>query len=100
LAIYDLYRVALPPYSDACYAVEAQIACDYPEDHLLKIFWPGLAEYAPDACQFLKNFTLTNSDQIQMMAKIQIDKQTVDQVVKLWIEQNQPLWRTWIPVSQ
>ncbi len=97
LGIYDLYRVALPPYSEDCYAVEAQIACDFPEDRLLKIFWPGLAEYAPDAYQFLKRFTLTNNDQIQMMAQVQADHATVDQVVQQWIEENQAVWQAWLP---
>ena len=43
---YDLTNVALPPYSDTCWARAASggIDCDYPTDYLFKIVWPGLAD--------------------------------------------------------
>jgi glycine betaine/proline transport system substrate-binding protein len=96
-ALYDLFEVQLPPYSDECYADQAAIDCAYPSDPFHKVFWPGLAEYAPEAYQFLKNFNYTTMDQIQIMALVEIDKKTVDEAARTWIEKNEAIWKPWVP---
>ncbi len=99
-ALYDLYRINLPPFTEGCNAVVAEIACDFPEDHLMKIFSLDLATYAPEVHQFLKNFTLTNSDQITMMATVKLDKQSIDQVAQAWVDNNESVWKAWIPAAE
>ena len=44
----------LPEYSAECYADPAAIACDYPEDVLLKVASAKLEEKAPDVLAFLE----------------------------------------------
>ncbi len=96
---YDLVRVELPPYSDECYAKASTggVDCDYPEDPLYKIFWSGFKDYAPEAYQFLKNFNYTSLDQITMLAMMELDEKSVEETARTWIEDNESVWRTWIP---
>lgn len=98
-AKYDLTRVELPAYSDDCYA-EADsggVDCDYPGDELFKIFWSGLAEAAPDAHQLLANMQYTTDAQIEMIAAVEIDGQSVEEAAQAWVDANEDLWRTWLP---
>ncbi len=98
-AKYDLTRVALPEYSDECYA-EADsggVACDYPGDDLFKIFWSGLAEAAPDAHTLLSNMNYSTEDQIEMIAAVEIDGQSVEDAAQAWVDANEDVWRTWLP---
>ncbi|OQY43348.1 MAG: hypothetical protein B6242_14840 [Anaerolineaceae bacterium 4572_78] len=98
-AKFSLTPVKLPPYSDECYAKfdTGGVDCEYPTDALLKALWPGLKDYAPDAYGFLKNFGFTNEDQISMMASVEMEGKTVEQSVRIWMEQNEVTWQAWIP---
>lgn len=98
-AKYDLTRVALPEYSDECYA-EADsggVACDYPGDDLFKIFWSGLAEAAPDVHTLLSNMNYSTEDQIEMIAAVEIDGQSVEDAAQAWLDANEDVWRAWLP---
>ncbi|MBV7333788.1 ABC transporter substrate-binding protein [Chloroflexi bacterium TSY] len=98
-AKYDLVNVALPEYSDECWAgsEEGGVNCDYPEDILLKIGYPGLAEEAPEAHQFLKNMQLTNEAQIEMIFAIDDMGQSAEEAAQAWVEANEEVWSTWLP---
>ena len=98
-AQYDLIEVRLPPYSPECYARQATggVDCDYPAEQLFKIFWPGLREYAPEAYEFLQNFYYTNSDQIEMLAPVEIDGLTVEEAARAWIQNHPGLAQAWLP---
>ncbi|MCB0128283.1 MAG: ABC transporter substrate-binding protein, partial [Caldilineaceae bacterium] len=98
-AKYDLTRVALPDYSDECYA-EAEsggVDCDYPPDNLFKIFWPGLKDAAPDAYTLLKNMQYSTEDQIAMIAAVELDNQSVEEAAHAWLDANAAVWQAWLP---
>jgi glycine betaine/proline transport system substrate-binding protein len=99
-AKFDLTRIELPAVTDECLDAQANnpeaVDCDYPEDVLLKIVWPGLAEEAPEAYQFLQNFNYTNDDQVFMLGKID-EGMSVDEAAQAWIDENEDVWRAWIP---
>lgn len=99
-AKFDLTRVELPPVTDECLDAQANnpeaVDCDYPEDVLLKIAWPGLEELAPDAYQFILNFNYTNDDQVFMLGEID-EGMSVEEAAQAWIDENQDVWREWIP---
>ena len=98
LAKYDLTAVALPPYTDACYAnAPTGVACDYPADHLFKILWPGLKTANPRVHQFLQSFTLTTADQIQMLGDVDNHGLSVQQAAQAWVDANKSTWQAWIP---
>lgn len=101
-AEYELTQVALPEYTDECYAgVEdgntEDIACDYPADELFKIFWAGLEKAYPDVFAFLSAMNYTTEDQIAMIAAVELDGLTVEEAAEAWIEDNEDVWRAWLP---
>jgi glycine betaine/proline transport system substrate-binding protein len=98
-AKYDLTEVALPPYSEECYAQAASdgIDCDYPPDELLKVFWGGLAEAAPEAYTLLKNMNYTTEDQIGMIAAVELDGKSVEDAAREWLDANEATWQAWLP---
>ncbi|MCA9969990.1 MAG: hypothetical protein KC425_07240 [Anaerolineales bacterium] len=93
---YDLVQVTLPPYSDACYADEAAIACAYPQDELLKIFNPELAERAPDVHAFLSNMNYGNAAQIEMLAMLN-EGMSAAEAAQAWLDGHEDVWRSWLP---
>ena len=100
-AKHPLTEVALPPYSEECYAKAETggIDCDYPPDNLLKIVWAELDTEAPEAYEFLKNFTLTNDDQIAMLGAVEVDGQSVEEAAQAWVDANESTWRAWLPAQ-
>lgn len=101
-AEYELTEVELPEYTDECYegADEGEtenIACDYPEDVLFKIFWEDLAEEAPEVFEFLSNMAYTTEDQISMIAAVELDGLTPEEAAAQWVEENEEIWQAWLP---
>jgi glycine betaine/proline transport system substrate-binding protein len=98
-AKYELAEVALPPYSEECYATAASdgIDCDYPPDELFKVFWSGLAEAAPDAYALLKNMSYSTDDQIGMIAAVELDGLSVEDAARAWLDANTATWQAWLP---
>ncbi|RPJ01189.1 MAG: glycine/betaine ABC transporter substrate-binding protein [Chloroflexi bacterium] len=101
-AEYDLTEVMLPEYTDVCYEGVAEgnvedIACDYPADELFKIFWAGLEEAYPDVFTFLSNMNYTTDDQISMVAAVDLDGLTPEEAAEAWVEENEDVWREWLP---
>lgn len=98
-AVYDLSPVALPKYADSCYeqANTGGVACDYPTDELFKIFWVDFKNYAPDAYTLLRKFSYTTEDQIGMLATVQLDKKSIDEAARQWIDEHEQVWQTWLP---
>ena len=98
-AQYDLTQVELPPYSDECYAKipEGGVDCAYPSDDLYKNASAQLAEKAPEAYEFLKNFNYTTQDQIQMIAAVELDGKSPEEAARAWVDANQDTWQAWLP---
>jgi glycine betaine/proline transport system substrate-binding protein len=96
LSAFDLTRIQLPPYTDECYAAGlANIACDYPVDHLFKITSLSLAKDVPRAHALLTKLAYSTGEQIALM-KLVDNGQTVDDAVQSWVTANQSTWQTWL----
>ena len=93
---YDLVEVELPPYTEECYADPAQVACAYPEDVLMKVAFAGLAEKDAAVANFLSRFTMTNEDQLPLLAPVEIDGEDAADVAARWVEENQDKWSVWL----
>lgn len=95
---YNLTEVSLPVHSDACYAQASSggIDCDYPTDHLFKIFWPGLEDASPRAYEFLQRFQYTTEDQTELIALVD-GGMTPEAAARVWIGGHENIWREWIP---
>ena len=99
LAKYDLSVVQLPAYDPNEYANAADggVACDYPADHLFKIFWPQLKTQNPGAYTLLKNMTLTNEDQIQLLGQVDNQGIDIDTAARNWVTAHPSTWQAWLP---
>jgi len=101
-AQYDLVPIALPEYSDECYEGAAEgdtdaIACDYPADELLKIFWAELKTEMPEVHTFLSRMEYSTEDQISMIAAVELDGLSIDEAAQAWIDENPEVWEAWLP---
>ncbi|MCW1970679.1 MAG: hypothetical protein KIH69_021425 [Anaerolineae bacterium] len=103
---HQLTAVKLPKFNDECgkymddKAQNSKVNCEYPAEILYKIASAKLKTDAPDVYQFLKNFQYADTDQIEMMAAIDIAKQTPAQAAKDWIERSENIWQNWLPAKK
>ena len=101
VAKYDLVNVALPEYTDACGASAAAgdggVDCDYPEDAIFKAASAMLEEKDAAVFEFLKNFTITTDDQLEMLPPMEIDGKDPAEVAADWVAAHEDVWRTWLP---
>ena len=93
---FDLTRVELPAYTDDCYADEAAIACDYPDDTLMKILSAELSEKDADVHSFLKNFNYGGDAQVAMLASLD-GGMSVEEAAQAWVDNNESVWQAWLP---
>jgi glycine betaine/proline transport system substrate-binding protein len=98
---YDLTKLELPAYSDACYAraAAAGVDCDYPPEQLTKVVWSGLKTYAPSAYELVRRFSYSTLDQVKLMGRVKIAGLTVEDAAREWVNQNEDVWRAWVVAS-
>lgn len=103
---HQLTAVKLPKFTEECgkfmddKAQNSKVNCDYPAEILYKIASAKLKTDAPDVHQFLKNFQYADTDQIEMMAAIDLAKQSPAQAAKDWIERSENIWQNWLPAKK
>ena len=95
--------VEFPPYSAECYAdpsvgvnPDAAYDCGKPRGPIWKVAWSGVAEKWPGAAKAIENFTVTNDEMGQMVSAVDLDGQTVEDVVAEWMAANEAKWSAWI----
>lgn len=98
---YNLVKVELPPYNDACGASQASgdggVDCDYPEDPIIKAASAKLKDKDPDVYEFIKAFSLSNEDQLSMLPAMEIDGEDPAAVAAEWVDANADKWKAWLP---
>ena len=92
-----LERVSLPPYTEGCAAVKADVACDYEELKLNKIMATKFANSGSPAATLIKNFTWTNEDQNMVAKYITADKMKPEEAAKKWVDENPDKVAGWLP---
>lgn len=97
---YELVNVGLPKPDAACEgnrtSAPEKVSCDYAEDVLLKIANEKMKTDAPDAYAMLKKMSLTNKDQISMIAAVEVGKKTPAEAAKAWVAANESVWKAWL----
>ncbi len=101
VAKYDLVKVELPPYTEACGASAAAgdggVDCDYPEDVIFKAASGLLEDKASDVFAFLQAFAITTDDQLEMLPPVEIDGDDPEAVAAQWVADHEDTWRSWLP---
>jgi glycine betaine/proline transport system substrate-binding protein len=93
---YNLVHVELPPYDAANWADPEAIATDYPEDVLVKVVSPKVADKDEAVYDFLTRFQLTNDDQLAMLPSVEIDGEDAADVAAQWVADNEDVWQAWL----
>jgi len=102
-AKYDGEWVAFPEYTAECYSdaawgsnPDAQYDCGKPRGPIWKVGWAGLAGKWPGAHTAVSNFNINNTEMGSMVADVDLNGKTVDDVVAGWMTANESRWQSWI----
>ncbi len=98
-----LHPVTLPAYVDGCYEdasvgvnPNATYDCDWLRGRISKVAWVGMEGKWPAAYKLLRNYQLTNDDQIPMMKAVDQDGADLAKVVNDWVDANEAKWGPWV----
>ncbi|MFZ0485489.1 MAG: ABC transporter substrate-binding protein [Arenicellales bacterium] len=94
--------VEFPPYTDECYndpswGINKKMAydCGKPQGWIKKVGWKGGETKWPCAYKAVRNFKIDNQAMGQMIIKVDLDGQKVDDVVEEWLKANDGTWKKW-----
>ncbi|MBP7002651.1 MAG: ABC transporter substrate-binding protein [Amaricoccus sp.] len=100
---YEGEWIEFPPYEPACYTdpswgVNPDMThdCGKPRGPIWKVAWSGVKDKWPGAYAAIQNFTLSNDEMGEMIAKVDLEGGTVDAVVAEWMDANKDRWSGWI----
>jgi len=102
-AKYDGSFVQFPPYSAECYndasvGMNPDMAydCGKPTGPIWKVAWSGVADKWPGAAHAIKAFDVNNADMGAMVADVDLNGKSVEDVADAWLAANKDAWSTWI----
>ncbi len=100
---YEGSFVEFPPYTPECYGdpsvgINPSMAydCGKPTGPIWKVAWSGVADKWPGAAMAIKAFTITNEDMGAMVADVDLNGKSVDEVSDAWLAENKDAWSAWI----
>jgi glycine betaine/proline transport system substrate-binding protein len=94
--------VEFPPYTPECYtdptwgSTSKAYDCGKPVGPIWKVGWAGLGEKWPGAKSIIEAFKLSNEDMGAMVAKVDLDGESLESVVDKWMSDNESVWKAWI----
>ncbi|MBT3265080.1 MAG: hypothetical protein HOA43_06665 [Acidiferrobacteraceae bacterium] len=92
-AAYDLVGIGIPKNEDGnCWPT-----CGWPQDVTFQAANPDFAKKHPDVITMLKNMKLSNAQQAPMIFDVDVEKMTVEDAVRKWMDANPDVWRSWLP---
>ncbi len=100
---YEGEWVAFPEYTAECYTdpgwgvnPDATHDCGKPRGPIWKVAWAGLEERWPSAKGAIEAFSVDNEEMGDMIAAVDLDGRTVEEVVDAWMAANEARWSGWI----
>lgn len=94
--------VALPAYDGRCYEdaswginPDKTYDCDWDRGWIKKLAWAGLKDKWPAAHNMLKQLTIDNQTQIDLIHAVDVDGKPVEEVTKAWVDANEAVWKPW-----
>jgi glycine betaine/proline transport system substrate-binding protein len=102
-AKYQGEWVEFPKYTPECYTdpswgVNPDMAydCGKPRGPIWKVAWSGVKDKWPGAYNAIKAFNVNNDEMSQMIVKVDLENQKLEDVVAGWMNDNEARWKTWI----
>ena len=96
LSEIPLVHIPLPAYTPGCDADPSKVVCDYQPYDLDKIANKAFADSGSPAVTLIKNFQWTNEDQDQVARDITVNKMSLDQAGKKWLDAHRTIWQEWL----
>ncbi|TDT77396.1 glycine betaine/proline transport system substrate-binding protein [Litoreibacter halocynthiae] len=100
---YEGSFVKFPEYSTECYndpsvGMNTSMAydCGKPTGPIWKVASSTVAETWPGAAKAIEAFSVNNDDMGDMVAAVDLDGKSVDEVTDAWLAANEAAWSTWI----
>jgi glycine betaine/proline transport system substrate-binding protein len=100
---YEGAWIQFPEYEDACYSdpewglkPDATHDCGKPHGWIKKVGWAGGAEKWPAAYAAIRKFKIDNKTMGELIAKVDLEGQKVEDVVAGWMKDNEATWKGWI----
>ncbi len=95
--------VEFPTYTDACYNdpkwginPNMKYDCGKPFGWIKKVGWKGGEAKWPGAYKAIRNFKVDNAEMSDMIGRIDLDGENLDDVVAEWMDKNKSRWQAWI----
>ncbi len=102
-AKYEGEFVEFPAWTPECYAdpawgINPDLAydCGKPRGPIWKAAWAGMAEKWPGAWRVVQAYRLSNDEMSAMVAAVDLEGESVEDVVDAWMDANEALWKGWI----
>ncbi len=100
---YEGEWVEFPAYTAECYSDPAwginpdeAYDCGKPRGPIWKVAWAGVKDKWPGAHNAIEAFNINNDEMGAMVAEVDLNGRSVDEVVAEWMNTNEPRWSTWI----
>ena len=97
---YGLKFAELPEGTDECYEdaswgpnPNALNDCDFIPTRIFKAAWSGFAEKWPAAYEIIDNYRLSTDQQEPLMGKVDVDGNSVEEVVAAFLDENEDYWK-------
>ncbi len=91
-AALDLVKVQLPEHSE-----DKWPATGWATDVTYNYGNPEFVEKNPEIAELITNFELTNEMQAPLILAIDVDGREMDEVVSEWLDNNEDMWKAWLP---
>lgn len=100
---FDGEFVDFPAYASECYSDPAwgsnpdlAYDCGKPRGPIWKVAWSGVKDKWPGAHAIIASFNINNDEMGDMVAKVDLDGQKLEDVVSGWMTANENRWQDWI----
>ena len=95
--VYKFSQVQLPAWSKTCAKLPpAKINCAYPPYHLYKAMATTLVKQAPDVANFLRRFSWTSGDQVQVAYNLAVKHMSNTAAAQAWVNAHQQTVHNWL----
>lgn len=100
MSAYDIKFVDLPVGNEECFNdpawgsnPDATHDCGFAPTRIFKATWAGFEDKWPAAFEILSDFQLPVEDQQPMMGAVDVDGESVEEVVAAWMSKNEDKWK-------
>lgn len=85
-------------YEDPSWGINPDMAfdCGKPRGPIWKVGWAGLPDKWPGAAAAIEAFTIDNDTMGEMIARVDLEGDVLEDVVEDWIEENESVWQAWL----